>query len=192
MATPLVFYPGFLHKKRIFPEYWPRGPGTHRTLLQSQHGPVPELWLSLPWRTAAGGTRHRFPVPIYTLGVDKTNFSRILTTPWGKGLIIPRTRSRSRTWILNTWTPQSCIPGFSINRMFLEYWPRVTGIHRTLLQSPHGPLPKLCLAVPCLPLLGAPGKGLLCPFTPWSSINRIFPKYWLPRWERVNNTHNSH
>ena len=28
--------------KQVFPEYWPRGPGTHRTLLQYPHGPVPE------------------------------------------------------------------------------------------------------------------------------------------------------
>ena len=39
MVTHLVLYPGFLDK--IFPEYWPRGPGTHRTLLQYPHGPRP-------------------------------------------------------------------------------------------------------------------------------------------------------
>ena len=68
--------PGF-SIKRIFPEYWSRGPDTHRTLLQYPHGPVPEHCLALPGCTAAGGTRHRSPVPIYPLGLDKTIFSRI-------------------------------------------------------------------------------------------------------------------
>ena len=67
----------------MFPEYWPRGPGTHRTLLQSPHGPVPEFCLALPWRTAAGRTRHSFLVSIYTLELDRTNFPRILT-PMGQ------------------------------------------------------------------------------------------------------------
>ena len=29
-----------------------------------------------------------------------------------------------------------------------------------------------------VPLFGAPGTGLLCPFMPWGSIKRIFPEYW--------------
>ena len=33
--------------KRIFPEYWPAGPGTHRTLLQYPYGPSLNFdWLS--------------------------------------------------------------------------------------------------------------------------------------------------
>ena len=63
--------PGF-SIKRIFPEYWSRGPGNHWTLLQYPHGPVPEHCLALPGCTAAGS-----PVPIYPLGLDKTNFPRI-------------------------------------------------------------------------------------------------------------------
>ena len=62
--------PGF-SIKRIFPEYWSHGPGTHRTLLQYPH------CLALPGCTAAGSTRHKSPVPIYPLGLDKTNFPRI-------------------------------------------------------------------------------------------------------------------
>ena len=31
-----------------------------------------------------------------------------------------------------------------------------------------------------VPLLGAPGTGLLCPFIPWGSIKRFFPEYWTP------------
>ena len=74
--APSSCTPGF-SIKRIFPEYWPRGPGTHRTLLQYPHGPVPEHCLALPLCTAAGGSRHKSTVPIYPLGLDKTNFPRI-------------------------------------------------------------------------------------------------------------------
>ena len=45
LATHLVLYP----------RTSTRGTGTHRTLLQSPHGPVPELCLVLPWCTADGG-----------------------------------------------------------------------------------------------------------------------------------------
>ena len=73
MATPppTSSSPGF-SIKRIFPEYWPCGPGT-----QEGHSTIPTS--SRPW--AFPGTpgayrciRHRSPVPIYTLGFDKTNF----------------------------------------------------------------------------------------------------------------------
>ena len=186
--------PGF-SIKRIFPEYWPAGPGTHRTLLQYPHGPVPELCLALPWRTAARGTRLRSHVPISPLGLDKTNFPRVLAPMGAKGETIPTTRTRSRTWTLTsgwatrgselrltTWRPpSSCTPGFSIKRIFPEYWPAGPGTHRTLLQYPHGPVPELCRGVP---LLGAPGSGLMCPFPPWVSIKRIFPGYWPPWGQR--------
>ena len=71
--------------KRIFPEYWPREPGTHKNILQSPHGPVPELCQILQWRNVAGGTLHKSPVPIYHLGLGKTNFPRVPTSTWGKG-----------------------------------------------------------------------------------------------------------
>ena len=86
--------------KRIFPEYWPAGSGTHRTLLQYPHSPVPEFFLALPWCTAARGTRHRSPVPIYPLGLEKTNFPRILNPRGAKGATIPTTCTRSDTWTL--------------------------------------------------------------------------------------------
>ena len=35
-----------------------------------------------------------------------------------------------------------------------------------------------------VPLLGAPGTGLLCPFILWCSIKRIFPEYWTPAGQR--------
>ena len=35
-----------------------------------------------------------------------------------------------------------------------------------------------------VPLLGAPGTGLLCPSTLWGSIKRIWPEYWIPAWRR--------
>ena len=76
MVTPLVLYSGFLDKTN-FPRILTHGSGTHRTLLQYPHGPVPEHYLALLVCTAAGGPRHSFPVPIYPLGLDETNFPRI-------------------------------------------------------------------------------------------------------------------
>ena len=90
MEIHLSCTPGF-SIKRTFPEYWPRGLGTHRTPLQSPHGPVPELCLALLRRSAAWGIRHRSPVPIYILGLDKTNFPQILTSCGAKGPTIPTT-----------------------------------------------------------------------------------------------------
>ena len=87
MATPLVF-----SIKRIFPDKtnFPR-------ILTRPHGPVPELCLALPWRTAARGTRLRSHVPIFPLGLDKTNFPRVLAPMGAKGATIPTTHTRSRT-----------------------------------------------------------------------------------------------
>ena len=76
MATPLVLYPGFLDKTN-FPRIlsprsrYPQDPST------IPHGPVPEHCLALPGCTAARGTRHRSPVPIYPIWLDKTNFPRV-------------------------------------------------------------------------------------------------------------------
>ena len=123
---------------------------------------VPEHCLTLLWCTAAGSTRHRSPVPIYPLGLDKTNFPRKQNPRGPKGATIPTTRTRSSTWTLTsgkatrgselrlaTWRlPSSCTPGFSIKRVFPEYWPRGPGTHRTFLQYPHGPVPEHCLALP--------------------------------------------
>ena len=83
--------PGFLVKTNI-----PR----ILTLLQFQPSLVHELCLALPWCTSDGGSRHRSPVSIYPLGLDKTNFSRILTPRWSKSATMPTTRTRSRTWTL--------------------------------------------------------------------------------------------
>ena len=43
-----------------------------------------------------------------------------------------------------------------------------------------------------LPGWGAPRTGLLCPFSPWRSIKRIFPGYRPQVGKGGNNTHNSH
>ena len=158
---PLVLYPGFLDKTN-FPRILIRQARTHRTLLQYPHGLVPELCLALPWCTAAWGTQHRFPVPIYPLGFDKSNFPRILNPRGAKGATIPTTLTWSRTWTLTSgwatrgselrltsWTPpSSCNPGFSIKRIFPKYWPTGPSTHRTLLHYPHGPVPDFCLALP--------------------------------------------
>ena len=82
-----------------------------------------------------------------------------------------------RTPFSHMATPSSCTPGFSIKRIFPEYWPRGPGIYRTLLQYPHGPVPEHCLLSRDVSPLGSPGTGLLCPFIPWGSIKRIFPEY---------------
>ena len=92
--------------KRIYPEYWSRGPGSHWTLLQSPHGPVPELCLDLPWRMGAGGVRTTFshmatPVVLYPRFLDKTNYPRILT-PRARFPQDPTTiPTRSRPWALH-------------------------------------------------------------------------------------------
>ena len=291
-ATPLSCTLGF-SIKRTFPEYRYRGPGTHRTLLQSPQGHVPELCLVLPLCTAAGDTRHRSPVPIYSLGLDKTNFPRIPSPSVAKEAQIPTTRTRSRNWSLTlrlaTWRPHSsCTPGFSINRILFVLYPQDPSImpelclallwstasgrtrHRSSMpiyplgfdrtnfprepgqrgqqyqQFSLGPVPELRdrlrgvrttfshvttpidlypgfsikrifpntdpaglvttgpfynpHTVPSLnfvwlfrsiPLLGTHGTGLICPFTPWDSIKRIFPGYRpLPPGQLGNNTHN--
>ena len=61
LGDPKALYPRFLDKTS-FPKYRPRGPGTHRTILQSPHVPVSDLCPTLPRRTAAGGpgTRARY------------------------------------------------------------------------------------------------------------------------------------
>ena len=199
MATPLVLYPRFLDKTN-FLRIQTCGPGTYRTLLQSPHDPVPELGLALLWRTAAGGTLHRSPVPIYPLGLDNTNFPWVLTPDGAKRATIPTTCTWSHTGILtsglatwwselrlDTWWPpslgiltprlRSCISGFSIKQIFSEYRPAdpvLTGP----FYNPHM-VPSLNFAwLFCgISLLGAPGTGLLCPFTPWGLIKRIFPEY---------------
>ena len=138
--------------KQIFPEYWPGGLDTHPIILQYTHGPVPEVCLAVPWCTAAGGTQHRSPVPIYPLGLDKTNFPRILNPHGAKGATIPTTRSRSpgSELRLTTWRPPSSYtPGFSIKRIFPKFWPAGPGTHRNLLEYPHGPVPERCLTLPC-------------------------------------------
>ena len=79
MATatpPPVLYTGFLDKTNIPRILTPRA-RYHRTLLQYPHGPFSEHFLALPGCTAAGGTRNRSPVPIYPLGLDETNVSRL-------------------------------------------------------------------------------------------------------------------
>ena len=129
-------------------------------------------------------------MPIYTMGLDKTNFPRILTTPWGKESIIPTTRTRGTSPLVtmgstevhylnsndNGEQPWSNIwPPATIKRTFPEYrGPGTTGS----FYNPHT-VPSLNFAWLSLgvSLLGAPGTGFLCPFTSWGSIRRIFPEY---------------
>ena len=77
------------------------------------------------------------PLVLYPGFLDKTNFPRILNPRGANGATIPTTRTRTSTWNftskcdtreselrLTTWRPLlSCIPGFSIKRIFPEYWP---------------------------------------------------------------------
>ena len=75
MATwrPPKWYPRFLDKTN-FLRILTSGPGTYRTLLQSPHSPVPELYPTLPWCTASGGSRHMSPVPVFPWGSIKRIF----------------------------------------------------------------------------------------------------------------------
>ena len=129
-GDPLVLYPRFLDKSNSSWILFQRA----RCPLQFPQVPVPELFLHLP------------------------NFLRILT-PRARYPQYPTTiPTRSRPWTLTsspvayrcweselhfaTWRPpSSCTTGFLIKRIFPEYWPRVPCTHRTLLQSPHGPVP---------------------------------------------------
>ena len=64
-------------------------------------------------------------MPIYPLGLDKTNFPRILNPRGAKGVNIPTTRTRSRTWPLTSG------------------WATLGPLYNT-----HGPVPELCLTLP--------------------------------------------
>ena len=48
------------------------------------------LLVRIPAQVSAGGTRHRSPVPIYPLGLDKTNFPRILNPRGARGQQYPQ------------------------------------------------------------------------------------------------------
>ena len=196
----------YTHIKRIFPEYWPAGPGTHRTFLQYPHGPVPELCLARPWCTAASGTRHRTPVPVYPLKIDKTNFLRTLNPRGANEATIPTNRTRSRTWTLTsgwatrrselrltTWRlPSSCTPGFAIKRTFPEYWLTGPSTLRTLLQYPHGPVSELCLTLPWCTAAGGTRHRSLVPIYPLGLGKTNFPRILNPCGAKGNNAHNSH
>ena len=126
----------------------------------------PEYWTPVVYR--CWGHPAQSPMPIYSLGLDKTNFPRILNPRRAKGETIPTTRTRSRIWTLTsgwatrgtelrltTWRPpSSCTLSFSIKRIFPEYWPARPGTHRTLLQHPHDPVPEFCLALPWCTVAG--------------------------------------
>ena len=86
MAIPFVLYPRF-HDKPNFPRIlislarYPQYSSTIRTWICP--------CLALPWRTAPGRTRHRSIVPIYPLGLGKTNFPRVPTvTKWIKSCLL--------------------------------------------------------------------------------------------------------
>ena len=74
---------------RVYPECWPMGPlptGSFYTV-----PPLNFAWLPRGV-SLQGGTRHRSPVPNYPLGLDKTNFPRILTPRGAMGATIPTTQ----------------------------------------------------------------------------------------------------
>ena len=76
-------------------------------LLQSPHGPVPELCLDLcvPQLVAPGT---RLLCPLTPLGLYKTKFSRVPTPSGAKRTTIPTTRTWSRTWLLGLGTRLLC------------------------------------------------------------------------------------
>ena len=112
----------------------PEGPGTHRTLLPSPHGLVPELWLALPWRTAAGRTRHTSPRPISPpLGSIK----RIFPGYGGaKGAKIPR--------VLTPLGPVPPVPFYnphSVRSLNFAWLSPLLGATGTCLLGPFAPPP---------------------------------------------------
>ena len=123
--------------------------------------------------------------------LDKTNFPRILTRdrnrqdsstiPYGSVpelcLALPWSAPAGGT---RHRSPVPITPWGTIRRIFPRIIPRgAKGIRiaTTPLQSPHGPVPDICLALPLRTAAGGTWQGLLCPFTPWGSIKRIFPEY---------------
>ena len=162
MAIPLVLYPRFLDKTIFFPNTDPRGPGIHNTLLQSPLGPVPELCLVLPWRAAAGGTRHRSPVSMYTLGLE--NFPPGIDPRGAKGATI----STPLTVPYLNFDPAGPVP-------------------RGPFYSPHTVLSlELFLAwlFRGVSLLGAFETDLLCQIYPLGLDKTNLPRVTAPRWAK--------
>ena len=92
MATPLFLYSGFLDKfktnvSRILTTRarYPQDPSTIPIRSCPWILPGSPMSYSAGWGGGAECTRHRSPVPIYTLGLDKSIFPRILTPRWAKG-----------------------------------------------------------------------------------------------------------
>ena len=122
--------------------------------------------------------------------IDKTNFPRILNPVGAKGSTIPTPRTRFHTWTLtgvgypgvrttfsHMTTPSSCTPGFSIKRIFPEYWPAGPVPTGPFYNTHTVPSLNITWLSRYVPLLGTLGTALLCPFIPWGSIKRIFPDY---------------
>ena len=142
----LVLYPEFLDKTN-FPRLL-----TRRARYPQVPSTIPRV--SRPWTLPGSNVVYRcwgHPAQVSCAylpsGLDKTNFPRKLNPRGAKGTTIPTTRTRSHTWTLTsawatrgselrltTWRPpSSCTPGFSIKRIFVEYWSAAPGTHRTLL-----------------------------------------------------------
>ena len=120
--------------------------------------------------------------------IDKTNSPRILNPRGAKGATIPTPRTRSlnidlgvgypgvRITFSHMATPLVLYPGFLDKTNF----PRILTPRVRYPQDPSTiPVPEhyVTWLSRYVPLLGAPGTVLLCPFIPWGSIKRIFPEY---------------
>ena len=159
--------PGF-SITRTFPENWPSEPGTHMTLLQSPHGHGPEFCLALPLCTAAGGTRHKFPLPIYHLGLGKNNFPWVPTTRGAKGQQYPQFAlgpvlelwPRGSKLRLATWRSPVLYQRFLDKKNFSRILTlRVQYPQDSSTQPPYGHVPELCRALPWRTAAGWGGGG---------------------------------
>ena len=85
MPSPLVLYSVFLDETNFTRILIPRAryPQDHSTILTQSR---PWTLLGSPVGYRCWGTQHESPVPIYPLGLDKTNFPKYWP-PWGKSLL---------------------------------------------------------------------------------------------------------
>ena len=93
MATVLPTPSFSINLKRMFREYDYACP----LLAWPYYNPHTVLSLNFAWLSrvvpllwGGGGTRHKSPVPIYTFGLDKSIFSRILTPRGANGQSYPQ------------------------------------------------------------------------------------------------------
>ena len=204
MATPLDFYPGFLDKTN-FPRIltrrarYPKDPSTIPT--RSRPWTLPRS----PVVYRCWGHQHRSPVPIYTLGLDKTNSPRILNPTGRRGQQYPKLALGPvrdlwlrgglpgvRTTFTHMATPLNFYPGFLDKTNFSRILTRRA-------RYPQDPSTIFTRSRPwTLPgsavvyrFLGHPAQVSCAHLHSGARWNEFSPNTKPPRGKGGNNTHNS-